>query len=210
MNEEEIKAMQERLEALEAENKSISAKNAELLDETKQAKARAQEEKDAAAKAAEEAARKSGDVEALDKSWTEKHETEISKVRNELQAKIDLMTSAAEKSNVTAVAQSLAGDIFVNAELGIPHIQGRIGMQMQEDGSFKTVVKDANGDLSAMTIDELKAEIMANELYKPILKGSQGGGGGAPGAKSPGKPQPKKGSREDMKAAINARLNAAQ
>lgn len=202
-----IEELQSELEAMTSERDGLASKNSELLNETKSAKSKAKADAEAASKAAEEAARKSGDFEALDKSWSEKYETGVNNIKTELQSKIDLMTSAAEKSNVTAVAQSLASDLFASSELGLPHIQGRIGMQMQDDGSFKTVVKDANGELSAMTIDELREEIKSSEMFKPILKGSQGAGGGAPGGKG-GEPAAGKGTRESMKAAISKRLKA--
>ena len=70
--------------ALQAELAALKGHHEKLLGETKAAKAKAKEEAEAARVAAEEAARKSGDVSALDKSWQEKY----AKLESEAAAKI--------------------------------------------------------------------------------------------------------------------------
>ena len=57
---------------VERETAGLRAKVDELLGEAKTAKQRAREAADQAAKEAEAKAKASGDVEALEKSWTEK------------------------------------------------------------------------------------------------------------------------------------------
>jgi hypothetical protein len=49
-----------------------------------------------------------------------------------------------------------------------------------------TVVKDSEGKPSALTVDELKKEIMADAAFAPLIVGSKATGGGASGGKGGG------------------------
>ncbi len=178
-----IEELQKQLESLKKDNESLLSKRDELLNETKAAKQKAKERQEAADKAAEEAARKNGDIDSLDKSWQEK----LSKREGELLSQIEKYKSNAHKTNVESVARKIASDISVSPEAMLPHILNRLDMKENEDGSFKTVVKDATGNLSALTIDELASEFKSSDIFKPLIKGTQATGGGANGSKSSGK-----------------------
>ncbi|MGL5363724.1 MAG: hypothetical protein ACRDBH_12650 [Bosea sp. (in: a-proteobacteria)] len=165
--------------ALKAELEALRGHHDKLLGETKAAKAKAKEEAEAARVAAEEAARKSGDVSALDKSWQEKY----AKAEADYGAKL----AAAEKQLHTVlvdnVAQKAAMDIAVDAEcaeLLADKLRGSLGLA-EVDGKMQTVVLDADGKRSALTVDELKKQLIAK--YPRLVKGNPAGGAG-------GLPQP--------------------
>lgn len=136
--------------------------------------------KSAAQAAADEAAKKSGDVEALEKSWADKLQAETS-ARDEklksLQARISDMTSGA---SARAIAAELA--IPGSAEALIPHIASRLKTEFG-DGDPIVRVLDVNGKPSAMSVEDLKKEISNNKAFAPLIVGSQANGDGKPGSK---------------------------
>ena len=165
--------------ALQAELAALKGHHEKLLSETKAAKAKAKEEAEAARVAAEEAARKSGDVSALDKSWQEKY----GKLESEAAAKVAAANAQLQSVLVDSVAQKAAMDIAVDAEcaeLLADKLRGSLGLA-EVDGKMQTVVFDADGKRSALTVDELKKQLVAK--YPRLVKGNPAGGAG-------GLPQP--------------------
>lgn len=165
--------------ALQAELAALKGHHEKLLSETKAAKAKAKEEAEAARVAAEEAARKSGDVSALDKSWQEKY----AKAEAEYGAKLTAAQQQLQTVLVDNVAQKAAMDIAVDAEcaeLLADKLRGSLGLA-EVDGKMQTVVFDADGKRSALTVDELKKQLIAK--YPRLVKGNPAGGAG-------GLPQP--------------------
>lgn len=165
--------------ALQAELAALKGHHEKLLGETKAAKAKAKEEAEAARVAAEEAARKSGDVSALDKSWQEKY----AKAEAEYGAKLTAAQQQLQTVLVDNVAQKAAMDIAVDAEcaeLLADKLRGSLGLA-EVDGKMQTVVIDADGKRSALTVDELKKQLVAK--YPRLVKGNPAGGAG-------GMPQP--------------------
>lgn len=165
--------------ALQAELAALKGHHEKLLGETKAAKAKAKEEAEAARVAAEEAARKSGDVSALDKSWQEKY----AKAEAEYGAKLTAAQQQLQTVLVDNVAQKAAMDIAVDAEcaeLLADKLRGSLGLA-EVDGKMQTVVFDADGKRSALTVDELKKQLVAK--YPRLVKGNPAGGAG-------GVPQP--------------------
>ena len=167
------------VDALKAELEALRGHHEKLLGETKAAKAKAKEEAEAARVAAEEAARKSGDVSALDKSWQEKY----AKAEAEYGAKLTAAQQQLQTVLVDNVAQKAAMDIAVDAEcaeLLADKLRGSLGLA-EVDGKMQTVVIDADGKRSALTVDELKKQLIAK--YPRLVKGNPAGGAG-------GVPQP--------------------
>lgn len=165
--------------ALQAELAALKGHHEKLLGETKAAKAKAKEEAEAARVAAEEAARKSGDVSALDKSWQEKY----AKAEAEYGAKLTAAQQQLQTVLVDNVAQKAAMDIAVDAEcaeLLADKLRGSLGLA-EVDGKMQTVVFDVDGKRSALTVDELKKQLIAK--YPRLVKGNPAGGAG-------GLPQP--------------------
>ena len=162
------------VDALKAELEALRGHHEKLLGETKAAKAKAKEEAEAARVAAEEAARKSGDVSALDKSWQEKY----AKAEAEYVAKLTAAQQQLQTVLVDNVAQKAAMDIAVDAEcaeLLADKLRGSLGLA-EVDGKMQTVVFDADGKRSAITVDELKKQLIAK--YPRLVKGNPAGGAG--------------------------------
>lgn len=165
--------------ALQAELAALKGHHEKLLSETKAAKAKAKEEAEAARAAIEEAARKSGDASALDKSWQEKY----AKAEAEYGAKLTAAQQQLQTVLVDNVAQKAAMDIAVDAEcaeLLADKLRGSLGLA-EVDGKMQTVVFDADGKRSDLTVDELKKQLIAK--YPRLVKGNPAGGAG-------GLPQP--------------------
>lgn len=167
-----------KVEGIE-DTSDLKRKVDELLAEKKEQSRKAKEAEDAARIAAEEAARKSGDVASLEKSWSEKYAKGLSEKDAELQT----VRGTLSKLLVDNVAVQLANDIAIqgSAALLIPHIKSRLDIDTSS-GEPKTVVLGADGKRSALTIDELKAELAAVPAFAPIIAASQASGGGASGS----------------------------
>lgn len=137
-----------------------------LLDETKQAK---KDKADAEARAkaeAEEAARKNGNVEALEKSWGEK----LAQAEAVSKAQLARYHEQVSKLMVTNEAQALSSKLFgKNAALLQHHVVGRLALEQGENGEFKTRVLDKDGKVSALTLADLEKEFSGREDFKPLL-----------------------------------------
>lgn len=161
----------------------LKTQMATLLSEAKEAKRLKKEAEDLAQAEREEAARKSGDVEGLERSWSEKYNKlqselggQLEQERNSLQGQIRDLTVG---RTATDIASSLA--IPGSAEALLPHIERRLSVE-QRDGKPVVVVLDKEGKLSASTLEELKAEFANNSAFAPLIAGSKASGGGAGGA----------------------------
>ena len=137
-----------------------------LLDETKAAK-KAKEEAEAKAKAeAEEAARKNGNVEALEKSWGER----LAQSEAAYKAEIEKYHGQVSKLMVTNEAQALATKLFgKNAALLQHHITNRLSLEKGENGDFKTRILDAEGKPTAHTVADLEKEFAGKDEFKSFL-----------------------------------------
>lgn len=151
----------------------LEANNQALLKEKTDAKTTAQ-------LAIEEAAKKSGDVDALEKSWQSKLDIETGALKDQLsvsQSVISKMTSG-------SAAQSMANELALqgSADVLLPHIQSRLKTEIN-DGKAITRVLDKDGKPSAMSLDDLKTEFGAMKAFAPILIGSKASGSGDGGVK---------------------------
>jgi hypothetical protein len=152
----------------------LRSKVDELLGETKTAKA----EREKAKAAAEEAARKSGDVQAIEASWQGKftaRETELTGALSQREAMIQQLTAG-------AAAKDIANELAIpgSARLIEAEVLKRLGVEVR-DGEVRITVKDQAGKPSALTVAELKAELAKDPALQPILVGTKGSGGGAAG-----------------------------
>jgi hypothetical protein len=142
---------------------------------------------DKARKATEEAARASGNTEALDQSWQKKHNDAMAALKGEYEPTIQSLESDVTRLLIDNVAQSMASDLAIegSAPALIPHISARLGVEVR-DGKRVTIVKGPDGKSSALTIDELKKEIAGNKVFAPLIAGSKASGGGASGSRGGG------------------------
>lgn len=170
--EEQVKQM------LEEHTSGLKAKVDELLGESKAAKAKAREAAEKAAREAEERAKASGDIESLEKSWMEKYSTREGELTSALSEKDSII------ANLTAgaAAKDVAAELALKGSERVLEriISERLGVEIV-DGQPKVIVKDAAGQRSALTLDDLKKELRADTALKPILQGTQGSGAGGVG-----------------------------
>ncbi|WP_348720372.1 hypothetical protein [uncultured Alcanivorax sp.] len=175
----------EQIAEIQAENTRLKEHQDKLLGETKTAKQERQEAakqlkelQDQMASLNDDKHRKAGDVEALEKSWQEK----LAKREGELNSELEQHKGWLKEQMVTGVASSIAAEIAVqgSAKALQPHLTSRLSMEVR-DGKPTTVVLDAQGKPSAMTVDELKAEFTNDPAFAPLIVGSKASGGGASG-----------------------------
>ena len=187
----------------------LKAKVDELLGEKKAAEKKAREAEDAARLEREEAARKSGNVEELERSWTEKFTRREAELNGMLEQERGTLSGQIRDLTVGRTATDIASALAVqgSAKALLPHIERRLSVE-QRDGKPVVVVLDAQGKLSAATLDELKAEIANDAAFAPLIAGSKASGGGAGGAGGGGGAAKGKigGTKEERQAAIASRF----
>ena len=159
-------------------DEGLKKKNQELLDELKGFKRTQKEKDDQLAKEREELLAKNGDVEALRKSYEDK----IGKFSTEFSEKEKSYQQQLQRLTVGQAATTLAAELAIpgHAMALLPHIQPRLALELRE-GVPVTVVIGLDGKPSAMTIEELKAELAATQVLAPLIAASKAAGGGASG-----------------------------
>lgn len=161
----------------------LKSKVEELLSEKKAAEKARREAEDAARTEREETARKSGNVEELEKSWSEKYNRREAELNGMLEQERGSLSGQIRDLTVGRTATDIASALAIpgSAEALLPHIERRLSVE-QRDGKPVVVVLDKQGKLSASTLDELKAEFANNTAFAPLIAGSKASGGGASGA----------------------------
>ncbi len=130
-------------------------------------------------------ARKKGDIATLEKSWQSK----LEKQREEYEAKVSKLTSHTTKTLVDNVASQLAHKISNAPAIIMPHIKSRLIADFEGDTPV-TRVLDKDGKPSALTIDELANEFVANKDFSAIITASKASGGaGKPSQNGGGAPK---------------------
>lgn len=187
----------------------LKAKVDELLGEKKAAEKKAREAEEAARLEREELARKSGNVEELERSWTEKFSRREAELTGTLEQERATLSGQIRDLTVGRTATDIASALAVqgSAKALLPHIERRLSVE-QRDGKPVVVVLDSQGKLSAATLDELKAEIANDAAFAPLIAGSKASGGGAGGAGGGGGAPKGKigGTKEERTAAIASRF----
>lgn len=156
----------------------MDSKITELLDEKK----KTQKERDDAAEAArlakEDKAKREGDIQALEQSWQEK----LDKAVGEKETEIKNLTGILTKQTSGMDATNLANKLAVPGKAGVlmPHISSRLKTEFTE-GKTITRVLDADGNPSALSINDLENEFRNNELFASVIQGSNGSGAGHKG-----------------------------
>jgi len=118
-------------------------------------------------------ARKKGDIATLEKSW----QTKLDSQKTEYETKVNKLTAHTTKSLVDNIALQLATELSKTApKLLIPHIRSRLQANFDTDEPT-TRILDKNGQPSALTIAELKAEFVADADYSAIITASKASGG---------------------------------
>ena len=187
----------------------LKAKVDELLGEKKLAEKKAREAEELARTEREEAARKSGNVEELEKSWSEKYNRREAELNGLLEQERGTLSTQIRDLTVGRTATDIASALAIpgSAKALLPHIERRLSVE-QRDGKPVVVVLDQHGKLSAATLDELKAEFANDTAFAPLIAGSKASGGGAAGAGGGGGAAKGKigGTKEERQAAIASRF----
>lgn len=118
-------------------------------------------------------ARKRGDIETLEKSWASKLEQR----ETELSQQIEALKKHTTMMLVDNVASEIAHKISSAPKLLIPHIKARLQADL-ENGEPKTRVLDAQGQPSALSVEDLSKEFSANPDFASVIIGSKASGGG--------------------------------
>jgi hypothetical protein len=116
-------------------------------------------------------ARKTGDIAALEKAWTDKHTKEL----GERDAKLSARDKYLAKLLIDGIADNIAREVSIAPELMLPHIKARLSANLDGDEPT-TVVLDSTGALSKATIADLKKEIMGDKRFASVLIGSKASG----------------------------------
>lgn len=127
------------------------------------------------------------DVEKLEDSWKQK----LAKREQELTEQINNLNGHLQQILVDSVAQQVASEISKAPALLLPHIKQRLKVDFV-DGKPVTKVLDADGSISALSVEDLKKEMVANPIFAPVIIGSKASGGGAEGGQRSGAPGTKK------------------
>jgi hypothetical protein len=187
----------------------LKSKVQELLDEKKAADKARKDAEEQARLDREEAARKSGNVEELERSWSEKYNRREAELNGILEQERGTLSGQIRDLTVGRTATDIASALAVqgSAKALLPHIERRLSVE-QRDGKPVVVVLDAQGKLSAATLDELKEEIANDAAFAPLIAGSKASGGGAGGAGGGGGAPKGKigGTKEERTAAIASRF----
>lgn len=172
----DVKGVDDYEQRITAMDKKIS----ELLTEKKTEAEKRKEAEGRAEKERLELAKKSGDIESLESSWSQKHEKALASLKGEYDETKTKLESLLYKSTVDAQALQIASELAVpgSARALLPHIKSRLSMNINGD-SINAAVLSQDGKPSALTLDELKAEIRNDEALAPLIVGSKASGGGA-------------------------------
>ncbi|NNA32719.1 hypothetical protein [Pseudomonas lundensis] len=189
----------------------LKAKVDELLGEKKSAEKARKDAEEQARLEREEAARKSGNVEELEKSWSEKYNRREAELNGMLEQERGTLSTQIRDLTVGRTATDIASALAIpgSAKALLPHIERRLSVE-QRDGKPVVVVLDQQGKLSAATLEELKAEFANDTAFAPLIAGSKASGGGAAGAGAGGGGGAAKGkiggTKEERTAAIASRF----
>ena len=146
-------------------------------------------------------ARKKGDIATLEKSWQKK----LDDTKAEYEGKVSKLTTHTTKTLVDNVATQIATKISNAPALLLPHIKSRLQADFEGEAPV-TRVLDKDGKPSAMTVEELAAEFVANKDFSAIITASKASGGAGKPSNSNGGGAP----NNSDKPADLASMNPAQ
>lgn len=155
-------------------------------------------------------ARKSGDIETLTRQMEKEKETAVAEVT----AKLERANGFIKTSLLENAAKALADKISTSPAVMRPHIERRLTVDMDGDTPVVKVL-GADGKPSALTVEKLGEEFVANKDFSSIIRVTKASGGaGAPSSnggavkQSVGQQQP--GEQPPNFATMNPRDLAAQ
>lgn len=144
------------------------------------------------------------DKSGIEKKWQDKY----NKREKELTDQLDSLNKEINTLLIDNVADQIAADLSDSPAVIRPHIRQRLTVE-RVDGKAVTRVKDSDGELSALTVDELKSEFQSNNDFASVIRGSKGSGSGANGGQGgqggkPSKPDFTKASPKEKAAYLKS------
>ena len=155
----------------------LKAKNDELLGKMKTKTEQAKAEEAERRRIEQEAAKKAGQVEELEKSLRSQFEAERSQLTARQQALQARITGAEKK----AILSSLSVD-FIDAE-SVDLIGHMVSVELDDDGNTVTKFTGADGQLLTTDPAEFRKIMRNNKAIARLLKADDTNGGGAQGGK---------------------------
>uniref|UniRef100_A0AAU6W049 Scaffold protein n=1 Tax=Pseudomonas phage Pavpe01 TaxID=3138545 RepID=A0AAU6W049_9VIRU len=108
-----------------------------------------------------------------------KFDKELSKQLGEKEGQLTKANQFIQTTLVDSVATKIAGEISTAPALLVPHIKARLQADLTGDAPA-TKVLGADGKVSELTVDALKAEFVANKDFSAIIRGNKASGAGGP------------------------------
>lgn len=113
------------------------------------------------------------------KKVEERISKKFQKEKETLESQVESLNSEVNRLLVENVSSSLASELSDTPRVLEPHIRSRLRAEKGEDGKFKTVVLDENGEVSSSSLDDLRSELQGNSDFAGVIKASDGSGSGA-------------------------------
>lgn len=140
-----------------------------------------------------EKAKKAGDIEAIEKSWQDKYE----RLKTTKEKEVERYKQHLTHTLVDKTAAEIAAEISVSPRIMERFVRDRLMADFDGDVP-KTRVLDADGNPSALTVDELKQEFLQNEEFSSILVASRASGGANVDSVTPGGGAPSSSTGTDL------------
>lgn len=156
----------------ELEIRGLKDNNAALLLEKKQAKEQAENEARERQRIADEAAAKTGNVEALRTSY----EAKLKALGEKSESTISGLKKTVSDLTVGTTAKDLSAKLFgKNAGIAGHIVASRLALE-EQDGKHVVRVLGTDGKPSAATLEDLEKEIRGNKDYASVLVEPPSGG----------------------------------
>lgn len=157
--------------------KALEANKGEILDEKKKLQQKLDEQAEKLRKDKVDGHISAQEFEQAKALMQSKFEEDMAKVTASLEATKNQLKTTMVDNVVTQMAAQLSGD---NAHLMAPILRGRLEI-VDKDGQLKLFVKDASGNVSNMTVEQLQKEVADDKRYAAIVKGRDSSGGNSNG-----------------------------
>ncbi len=181
LNEDQQKKIGDQFSDLQNQFNSLQAKNDELLTETKNAKNAKRLEEEERQKIEDQAkhdnAVKNKDIDSLNASWQTKVDT--------LQTRIDGMENEQKVNKINGLSNEFVSKNVVDDPIIRKAISNDFAQRLDLRDGAPTVL-DSGGNMTALSVEDLQKEFLANSAYAPHLVATNADGGGAGGSDDSG------------------------
>jgi len=150
-----------------------------LSQEAKEAKKRADDLQAQLDELSGNDAKKRGDIAALEKAWSDKHTKEIGERDTKLSAREKYIAGLL----VDNVANQIASEISTAPDLILPHIKARLRANLEGDTPV-TEILDSAGNISKLSLADLKKEIIGDKRYAPVIIATKASGSTSSGGQT--------------------------